>query len=115
MPNPVEPNVTRKLYWSSAPPTMCILDNGLFVPIPTLPDASIRMLSTPPSEKAIVSAAGKKIPVFKSPTVVIEGAVTEPFAKDTAPLTDTIAELASAYAELAYEPEVTALWSAVLA
>jgi hypothetical protein len=38
----------------------------------------IRILSTPPSVKAIVSAAGKKIPVLVSPDGVIAGAVFEP-------------------------------------
>jgi hypothetical protein len=36
------------------------------------------MLSVPPSENAIVSAAGKKIPVLVSPAVVIDGEIAEP-------------------------------------
>ena len=38
------------------------------------------MASVPPSVKAIVSAAGKKIPVLVSPEFVIEGAAAEPSA-----------------------------------
>ena len=37
--------------------------------------------STPPSVNPIVSAAGKKMPVFVSPVVVIDGAAAEPAAK----------------------------------
>jgi hypothetical protein len=51
---------------------------GELVPIPTLPEESIRIDSTPPSEKAIVSAAGKKIPVLVSPVVVMAGAAAVP-------------------------------------
>ena len=39
---------------------------GETVPIPTLPLESIRIASAPPSEKAMVSAAGKKMPVLAS-------------------------------------------------
>jgi hypothetical protein len=42
------------------------LPDGELVPIPTLPLESILIDSTPPSEKAIVSAAGKKMPVLVS-------------------------------------------------
>jgi hypothetical protein len=41
------------------------------------------MLSTPPSENAIVSAPGEKIPVLVSPVNVIEGEAAEPKANGT--------------------------------
>ena len=47
------------------------------------------MLSTPPSVKAMVSAAGKNIPVLVSPVLVIDGAVSEPSANEATPVTDT--------------------------
>jgi hypothetical protein len=46
-----------------------------------------RAASTPPSVNAMVSAAGKKIPVFVSPVVVIEGAAAEPAEKVVTPVT----------------------------
>ena len=50
-------------------------------PNPIFPDALIRIDSTPPSVKAMVSAAGKKIPVFVSPAVVIAADDAEPAGK----------------------------------
>jgi hypothetical protein len=52
--------------------------SGELVPIPTFPDESIRIASAPPSAKAMVSAAGKKMPVFVSPTGDNAGAPTVP-------------------------------------
>jgi hypothetical protein len=48
------------------------------VPIFTLLLESIRMASAPPSAKAIVSAAGKNIPVLVSVEGVIAGAAADP-------------------------------------
>jgi hypothetical protein len=42
-------------------------------PKPKFPEELIRIDSVPPTEKAMVSAAGKKIPVFVSPLVVNVG------------------------------------------
>jgi hypothetical protein len=55
---------------------------GLVVPIPTRPDESILIASAPPSAKAIVSAAGKKIPVLAS-VPRIAGVEAEPSMSDT--------------------------------
>jgi hypothetical protein len=44
----------------------------------TVPEELIRNASTPPSEKAIVSAAGEKIPVLVSPENVNDGAAALP-------------------------------------
>jgi hypothetical protein len=46
--------------------------------MPTFPELSIRIASEPPSENAIVSAAGKNIPVFVSPVGEIAGAEALP-------------------------------------
>jgi hypothetical protein len=54
---------------------------GLAVPIPTFPLESNLIASAPPSEKAMVSAAGKNIPVLVSPVVVIAGNAAVPAAK----------------------------------
>jgi hypothetical protein len=43
------------------------------VPTPKKPDELMRIDSTPPSAKAIVSAAGNHKPVFRSPVVEIDG------------------------------------------
>ena len=43
-----------------------------------MPELLILIASAPPSANAIVSAAGKKIPVLVSPEVVIAGAAAEP-------------------------------------
>jgi hypothetical protein len=59
-------------------------------PIPTKPALSIRIDSTPPSVKAIVSAAGKKIPVLVSPDVVMAGADTEPACTVVTPVADNV-------------------------
>ena len=56
-------------------------------PRPRLPDASRRIDSTPPSVKAIVSAAGKKMPVLVSPVVVIAAIVAVPAGKIPIPET----------------------------
>ena len=60
---------------------------GLSVPIPNLPSDVIRIDSTPPSVKAMVSAAGKNIPVLVSPDVVIDGAETVPALNVDTPVT----------------------------
>jgi hypothetical protein len=61
-----------------APEEIVSLVSGLVTLIPTLPLEAIRIASAPPSEKAIVSAAGKKMPVLVSPVVVMAGAETVP-------------------------------------
>ena len=63
---------------------------GELVPIPTLPELSILMDSTPPSAKAMVSAAGKNIPVLVSPEVVIAGAEAEPACTVVTPVADSV-------------------------
>ena len=68
------------------PPNTSSFAAGLLVPIPTSPEASILMLSTPPSVKAMVSAAGKNIPVFVSPVLVMDGAVSEPSGNEATPV-----------------------------
>ena len=50
-------------------------------PSPKLPELSNLAISAPPSEKAMVSAAGKKMPVLVSPAVVILGVPAAPAAK----------------------------------
>jgi len=55
-------------------------------PIPTLPLAVIRIASTPPSLKAMVSAAGKNMPVFVSPLVVNAGNAAVPACKVVTPV-----------------------------
>ena len=57
------------------------------VPIPTFPELLILTLSTPPSVKAMVSAAGKKMPVLVSPSLVMDGAAADPSAKLATPVT----------------------------
>jgi hypothetical protein len=54
------------------------------VPTNNLPAESILKDSTPPSVKAIVSAAGEYMPVLLSPVNVILGAEAEPAALVTA-------------------------------
>jgi hypothetical protein len=72
-----EPDTVLKV-----PPTINLVLLALpvvaVVPIKRLPLESIRIASAPPSEKAIVSAAGKKIPVLGSPDVVITGVPAAP-------------------------------------
>ena len=51
---------------------------ALVVPTKTLPPESIRIASAPPSAKAIVSAAGKNIPVLVSAAGAIDGAAADP-------------------------------------
>ena len=63
---------------------------GELVPIPRLPEESIRIASAPPSEKAMVSAAGKKMPVLVSPVLVIAGSSAVPAAKDATPEAETV-------------------------
>jgi hypothetical protein len=58
---------------------------ALVVPTSKLPLESIRIDSAPPSVKAIVSAAGKKIPVLVSPVVVMAGSETVPAEKVVTP------------------------------
>jgi len=53
----------------------------LVVPMPRLPLLSNLAASTPPSVNAMVSAAGKKMPVLVSPVVVIDGAAAVPAEK----------------------------------
>ena len=48
--------------------------------MPTFPLELILIASEPPSAKAMVSAAGKNIPVFVSPSFVMEGAAAVPSA-----------------------------------
>jgi hypothetical protein len=55
--------------------------------VDVLPDESILNASTPPSENAIVSAAGNHIPVLRSPVVVIEGSKAVPAPAATVPVT----------------------------
>jgi len=68
----------------------CSFAAGLVVPIPKLPLESIRIDSAPPSEKAIVSAAGKKIPVLVSPVVVMAGSAAVPAEKVATPVADNV-------------------------
>jgi hypothetical protein len=65
-------------------PVYPVIAVGEVVPIPTLPEESNLTDSTPPSVKAIVSAAGEYIPVLLSPVNVILGAEAEPAALVTA-------------------------------
>ena len=64
---------------------ICTKDVPLFevLLINNLPLESIRILSVPFSEKAMVSAAGKKMPVLVSPVVVMDGVPTAPAATVT--------------------------------
>ena len=64
-------------------------------PRPRLPDESRRIDSVPPSVKAMVSAAGKNMPVLVSPELVMEGADAEPSANSMvcAPLFTTTVPL----------------------
>jgi hypothetical protein len=55
-------------------------DSYEVVPSNKLPLESIRIASAPPSANAIVSAAGKNMPVLVSPVVVIAGVPTAPAA-----------------------------------
>lgn len=55
-----------------------------------LPAESKRNPSAPPSTRAIVSAAGKNIPVLVSPVVVIAGADTVPAENVATPLADKV-------------------------
>ena len=56
----------------------------LIVPIVCkLPEELNRASSVPPVAKAMVSAAGKKMPVFVSPDVVMDGVPTAPAATVT--------------------------------
>jgi hypothetical protein len=63
---------------------------GEDVPNPKLPELLNLPDSTPPSANAIVSAAGKKIPVLVSPTGCIEGSVAEPAGKAILPVNATL-------------------------
>jgi hypothetical protein len=65
----------------------------LLVPIPTFPDESILIDSTPPSEKAIVSAPGLNMPVLVSPVNVMDGVDALPAANSMVcapPVTTTV-------------------------
>jgi hypothetical protein len=71
------------MYFAVAPsdvfaPTTVNLPAADVVPTSKLPLESILAASAPPSVKAIVSAAGKNMPVFVSPVVVIAGSAAEP-------------------------------------
>jgi len=71
-------------------PTTASLAPGLDVPIPTLALELMRITSTPPSTSAIVSAAGKNIPVFVSPEVVRAGAPSVPAERVVTPVADRV-------------------------
>ena len=58
--------------------------------MPTLPADVIRIASAPPSEKAMVSAAGKKMPVLVSPVVVMAGSAAVPAEKVATPVTPNV-------------------------
>jgi len=58
--------------------------------IPTHLPESIRILSTPSLEKAMVSAVGKKIPVLVSPEVMIAGSAAVPAEKVATPVADSV-------------------------
>lgn len=60
---------------------------GEVVPIPTLPEASIRIRSVPAVDTATVSAAGKNKPALRSPVWAMDGAAAVPSAKDATPVT----------------------------
>ena len=64
---------------------------GDVVPIPTFPDELMRIASSPPSTNPIVSAAGKYMPVLRSPRAAIPGDVAEPELKDDWPCTVKLA------------------------
>ena len=67
---------------------------GLAVPIPKFPDASIRILSTPPSENAMVSAAGKNIPVLAS-VPRMAGVAAEPSTSERPSVPERISDMSS--------------------
>jgi hypothetical protein len=72
---------------ATLPVTLKLVAPGSVVlPIDTPPDEWMRIASTPPSAKAMVSAAGKNIPVLVSPVVVMAGAAAEPAGNVVAPL-----------------------------
>lgn len=56
------------------------------MPMPTFALLSIRIASTPPSVKAMVSAAGKWMPVLLSPDGAIAGAAAVPEMTAKAPV-----------------------------
>ena len=63
---------------------------GSVCAIPTLPLESIRIASAPPSEKAMVSAAGNQIPVLVSPVVVMAGSNAVPACTVVTPVADSV-------------------------
>ena len=75
----------------SAVPATTNLLVGAVLPIPTLPLLSMRIASTPPSLKAIVSAAGDHIPVLRSPVNVWLGAAAVPREAERTPVTAVVA------------------------
>jgi hypothetical protein len=73
-----------------APPTISALKAGFVTPTPKLPALSNLATSAPPSANAIVSAAGKKIPVLVSPVVVMAWADTVPACTVVTPVADNV-------------------------
>ena len=67
--------ISAFIYWNRY---VADYKNPVEYPKYKLPELSILAASAPPSVKAIVSAAGKKIPVLVSPEVVIAGVPAEP-------------------------------------
>jgi hypothetical protein len=66
----------------------------------------IRIASAPPSANAIVSAAGKNIPVLTSPVVVIAGRDTVPAVNSTCSLLLIVIAVASALSSIPVELNV---------